>query len=157
MNSKNNKIKNATTIVFDDILFKSILERRAYEFLKNKGFDVKYEPKTYVLWEGFKPTVPFYKRTNSNNTDKRIFELQSVKIQDIKYTPDFYFNYKGIDVFIEMKGFENDTYYLKEKMFRKYLETTGNSIFFKIKTLKELNQSLLILEDYAKRACKNNS
>ena len=58
-----------------------------------------------------------------------------------------------IDVWIEVKGIENDCYYLKKKLFRKYLEdlynTTGKkSIFFEVYSKKQLLQAIEIIKQY---------
>ena len=79
--------------------------------------------------------------------------LQSNKILPITYTPDIYINHNDIDVWIEVKGIENDCYYLKKKLFRKYLEdlynTTGKkSIFFEVYSKKQLLQAIEIIKQY---------
>ena len=81
------------------------------------------------------------------------------------YNPIFendvnYFKYNGIDIYIESKGFENDVFYIKKKLFRyfldKKLESTGqNSIFFEIYTKKQLLQSIQIIKDYEKSLSEN--
>ena len=72
----------------------------------------------------------------------------------IRYTPDFYFNYNGLDVYIEAKGIENDIFYIKKKMFIKYLDdvlvnTGKRSIYFEVYTKKQLLQAIEIIKDYA--------
>ena len=74
----------------------------------------------------------------------------------IRYTPDFYFNYNGLDVYIEAKGIENDIFYIKKKMFIKYLDgvlvnTGRKSIYFEVYTKKQLLQAIEIIKDYATR------
>ena len=144
-NAENKKIKNASPLEYDGIAFKSKLEKMIYQILKENGFPVEYEPHKFVIWEGFRPTIPFY------NKDKitRMLKLEKKKIIDITYTPDFVFIYNGYLVVIEAKGFENDSFYLKKKMFRKYLETLGiPCIFFEVRTKKEMLQSIEILKSY---------
>lgn len=139
----NKKIKNATPFEYNGINFKSKTEVMAYKTLLEHGFEVAYEPATYVLWEGFKPTFPYYKP----NKNKEL-KLDNTKIINITYTPDFVVSYKNIPVIIEMKGFQNDTYPIKKKMFRKLLETFDIGFFFEIYTKKQLLQAIDIIKKY---------
>lgn len=142
-NTENKKIKNASPLEYDGITFKSKLEKMVYQNLKEEGFPIEYEPKKFVVWEGFNPTVPFY------NKDKvtRMLKLEKKKIINITYTPDFVFTYNKYLVVIEAKGFENDNFYLKKKMFRKWLEYNyPKSIYFEIYTKKQLLQAVEIIK-----------
>lgn len=136
---ENKKIKNASPLEYEGISFKSKLEKMTYQTLKENNLPVEYEPKKFIIWEGFKPTVPFY------NKDKitRMLKLENKKIISITYTPDFVFTYNGYLIVIEDKGIENDCFYLKKKMFRKWLEEhQPKSIFFEIYTKKQLLQAI---------------
>ena len=121
----NKKILNATPLEYDGITFKSKLEKMAYQTLKENNLPVEYEPKKFIIWEGFKPTIPFY------NKDKmtRMLKLEQKKIISISYTPDFIINYKDYLIILELKGRENDCFYLKKKMFRKGLKSTNQRVF----------------------------
>lgn len=149
---ENKKIKNSTPTEYKGIKFKSRLEVMAYKTLEEHGYYPQYEAYTYTLLEGWKPSVVFYKRDKKTKSLK----LDSNKIISIKYTPDIVFVHKGTYlVFLELKGFENDCYYLKKKLFRNYLEnnkTIGNHsyIFAEIKTKKELLELLSILKEQYK-------
>ena len=147
----NKKIKNANNKEYNGIKFKSLLEVIIYKTLPQEGFNnIKYEPKTFVIWEGFKPSIPFY------NKDKKtgLLKQETKKIIDIKYTPDFIFDYKGLTIFIEAKGFENDVFYIKKKLFRKFLENERNKnnnfrpLYFEIYNKKQLLQTINIIKDY---------
>ena len=75
------------------------------------------------------PLTPFYdketdtqqaKRIEGGDTVKnRMLVLKAGKIVGIRYTPDFYFRYGKLDVYIEAKGIENDVFYIKKKLFIK--------------------------------------
>lgn len=166
----NKKIRNATACKRGNLTFKSQLEKSVYNTLQQLGFNPQYEPETHVLWEGFNPITPFYdketdtqykKRLDSGDTNKsKALVHKTGKITGIRYTPDFYFKYGNLDVYIETKGFENDVFYIKKKLFRyfldKKLESTGqNSIFFEIYTKKQLLQSIQIIKDYEKSLSEN--
>lgn len=136
---ENKKIKNASPLEYDGISFKSKLEKMTYQTLKENNLPVEYEPKKFIIWEGFKPTVPFYNKDKTT----RMLKLENKKIIDTTYTPDFTFEYNGHLIIIESKGVENDLYPLKKKMFRKWLEEhQPKSIFFEIYTKKQLLQAI---------------
>lgn len=155
----NKKIRGATKTNSLGITFKSQLEKSLYKTLLELGFNPKYEPKTFVVWEGFTAITPFYDRETDTQRDKRdpksskILVEKSHIVQPIRYTPDIYFEYKGIDVWIEAKGIENDIFYIKKKLFRKYLDkvliTTGKkSLYFEVYTKKQLLQAINIVKEY---------
>ncbi len=142
--TENKKIINASPLEYDGIFFKSKLEKMAYQTLKEQGFPVLYEPKKFIIWEGFRPNVPFYNKDAST----RMLKMDSKKIIDISYTPDLMFEYNNHLIIIEMKGFENNTYPLKKKIFRKWLESNyPNSIYFEIFTKKQLLQAIDIIKN----------
>lgn len=144
MASENKKIRNAHSLKYDGIVFKSKLETVIYRILKERGFPVKYEPYKYVLWEGFKPTVPFF------NKDKRtrLLRQDTKKLLNITYTPDFVFEHKGYLVVIEAKGMENDVFPIKKKLFRAWLEEHyPKSIYFEIYTKRQLLQAIDIINN----------
>lgn len=140
---ENKKIKNASPLEYDGIFFKSKLEKMTYQTLKEGGFPVEYEPMKFIIWEGFRPTVPFYNKDKTT----RMLKQETKKIIDISYTPDFIFKHKDYLIVIENKGFENNCFYLKKKMFRKYLEEhEPKSIYFEIYTKKQLLQAIDIIK-----------
>lgn len=140
--TENKKIINASPLEYDGISFKSKLEKMAYQTLKEQGFPVLYEPKKFIIWEGFRPNVPFYNKDAST----RMLKMDRKKVIDISYTPDLMFEYNNHLIIIEMKGFENNTYPLKKKIFRKWLESNyPNSIYFEIFTKKQLLQAIDII------------
>jgi hypothetical protein len=142
--TENKKIINASPLEYDGIFFKSKLEKMAYQTLKEQGFPVLYEPKKFIIWEGFRPNVPFYNKDAST----RMLKMDSKKVIDISYTPDLMFEYNNHLIIIEMKGFENNTYPLKKKIFRKWLESNyPNSIYFEIFTKKQLLQAIDIIKN----------
>ena len=142
--TENKKIINASPLEYDSISFKSKLEKMAYQTLKEQGFPVLYEPKKFIIWEGFRPNVPFYNKDAST----RMLKMDSKKVIDISYTPDLMFEYNNHLIIIEMKGFENNTYPLKKKIFRKWLESNyPNSIYFEIFTKKQLLQAIDIIKN----------
>lgn len=162
----NKKIKNATSNDSNGIRFKSLLEKSIYTTLIQYGFNPKYEPITFTLWEGFTPITPYYDQETLSQkvrriskgvdtTSSKILIKKLNKIIGIRYTPDFYFKFNNINIYIEAKGIENDVFYIKKKMFIKYLDELYNknkekSMYFEIYTKKQLLQSIEIIKNYAK-------
>lgn len=130
----NRRIRNATAITYDGIEFKSKAEVMVYKTLKENGFSPRYEEETFHYWNGFKPTVPFYDLGTN-----RHLHLNMKKLIGVSYTPDFIFWFNGTKIIIEVKGWANDIYPLKKKMFRAYLETLDYPVIFaEIHTKRQL-------------------
>ena len=172
MPKSNKKIRNATECKSGNLTFKSQLEKSVYNTLVEQGFNPQYESRTYELWGGFTPLTPFYdketdtqqaKRVEGGDTVKnRMLVLKTGKIVGIRYTPDFYFRYGKLDVYIEAKGIENDVFYIKKKLFRKYLDdwfikTKQHSIYFEIYTKKQLLQAIKIIKEYEPTLSKDST
>lgn len=160
--SSNKKVVNATRNTYDGISFKSLLEKVVYSTLSQLGYNPQYEPQTFTLFEGFIPITPFYDKMSDSKVKKallkyKMLELKSGKIIGIKYTPDFYFRYKNIDIYIEAKGMENDVFYIKKKLFIKFLDdrfinTGQKSMYFEIYNKRQLLQALEIIKDYDEKS-----
>lgn len=160
----NKKIRNATVCKSNSITFKSQLEKSIYNTLLQEGFEPQYEPITFTLWDSFNPLTPYYDRETDKQKERRIKEgnstclskmltLKSNKVVGIRYTPDFYFKYKDLNVYIEAKGMENDVFYIKKKMFIKYLDkllikNNEKSIYFEVYTKRQLLQAIEIIKNY---------
>lgn len=159
----NKKIRNATQSSSKGIAFKSLLEKSVYNTLLQQGFEPQYEPKTFTLWDGFTPITPFYDKETDKQNQKRaellgrkvskILVKKEGKVIGIRYKPDFYFKYNDLNVYIEAKGIENDVFYIKKKMFIKYLdnlytEKGEKSIYFEVYTKKQLLQAIEIIKSY---------
>ena len=158
----NKKIRNATKSNSNSIEFKSKLEKSVYDTLLQLGFNPQYEPTTLTLWERFTPITPYYDKETDKQNQKRsellgkkvskILVPKTGKIVGIRYTPDFYFKYNNLNVYIEAKGIENDVFYIKKKMFIKYLdnrylENGEKSIYFEVYTKKQLLQAIEIIKE----------
>lgn len=144
---ENKKIRNATPEEYNAIRFKSKIETMVYKTLLQYGFEPEYETHTYTIWEGFRPTVPFYTRNKAKAT---ILNLK--KLINITYTPDFYVEYEGLKIIIEVKGATNDVFPYKFKMFRKHIENMPDKddyLIFEVFTKKQLLESIEIIKSYA--------
>ena len=140
--SDNARIKSKH-IIRDGIEMKSILEGNVYDYLKKNGITALYESESFLLWEGGKTHTPFY---NAKRGHLKCFKSN---LADITYTPDFIFEYNGIKVFVEAKGFENDSFPIRKKLFRKYLDENykhGEAFYFEIHSVLQAKDMMEILE-----------
>ncbi len=106
----------AKKVTYDGINFASGLERYMYMALKKAKIKADYEGQTYVLQEGFDFTSEAYERQANGKGEFR--DRGRKKILPIKYTPDFV----GKDFIIECKGRANESFPLRYKMFKKYVQ-----------------------------------
>ena len=137
----NRKVINATPGELDGIVFKSLLERRAYRLYKEAGLEPSYEPEKIVLVEGFRPTTPFYAPCGK---PKRL-GLNARKVLDCTYTPDIVIKKGGITYYVELKGFRTDSYEIKVKLFRKWLEDQPSRVFLELHSVGDVRESIRII------------
>lgn len=139
---QNQKVKGATECEFDGIKFKSKWECKVYQMLKEAGLDPQYENIKISLQDTFSPTIPFYTR----NKDKT-FTADFRKVRAITYSPDFRIDYNGKCYFIEAKGMKTDSYSIKVKLFRKWLETNyPDTMVFEVYTQKNVKDTINIIK-----------
>ena len=137
----------AKKVVHDGITFASGLEKYMYKALKNANIDSDYEGCTFVLQEGFEFKVQSYER--QANGKGELINRGNKKILPIKYTPDFVSH----DFIIETKGRANESFPLRWKMFKKYVNHKMNHvILYKPQNQKECDIVVeLILEKRRKK------
>lgn len=142
----NRKIKNTTPVVYDNIHFKSTIEKTVYNTLIQQGITPVYEGVTYTLSDKIRPCVtPYYVRRKTKEGNQ--LSLDMSPIDDITYTPDFTFRLNGIFVIMEVKGFVNNVYPTKKNLFRKLLEFVEEpTMFFEVRSKKEVLKSLEIIK-----------
>ena len=158
---ENKKIKNASPIDKDGIHFKSKLEYRFYNLLKEEGYNPGYEKDTFIIQPGFYPTLPCYDVHYNHKIKAREFGLSSSKVRPITYTPDFTLSIGDILFVMEIKGKENDVFPVKKKIFRKWMEdyyhSTGQKIvYFEIFNKKQMLESIRIIKEYEEQFIVNN-
>ena len=105
----------AKKVTFDGIKFASGLEKYMYIALKKAKIKAKYEGQTYIVQEGFEFKNKSYER--QSNGKGNLVNRGCKKILPIKYTPDFVSN----SFIIECKGRANESFPLRWKMFKKYV------------------------------------
>ena len=115
--SQNKKIKNATPIEADGIKFRSKLELYTYKKLKEANIVTEYEQHKYELLPAF--------------------VFHGKKIRAMTYVPDFV----GKGFIIECKGFANDAFPLRKKLFEFWLSVhEPETQYHVVRTQKEVDQ-----------------
>lgn len=143
----NKKVKGATECSIDGINFKSKWECTVYEMLKEANLNPQYEGIKIHLQDTFEPKVPFYTRIKSK---KRLsgFKVDNYKVKAITYSPDFKVVYNDRTYFIEAKGMKTDSYNIKVKLFRKWLESNyPNAVAFEVYTKQNVKDTINIIKD----------
>ena len=102
-------------VTFDGIQFASGLEKYMYQALKKAKIHAIYEGATFELQEGFMFDNESYERQSNGKGD--MINRGQKKILNIKYTPDFVSD----SFIIECKGRANESFPLRWKMFKKYV------------------------------------
>jgi hypothetical protein len=133
----------ASKIKYDGINFASGLERYMYMALKKAGIKAVYEGETFVLIDGFDFTSDAYERQSNGKGD--FTNRGKKKILPIKYTPDFV----GDGFIIECKGRANESFPMRWKLFKKYVEDNMSDVtLHKPQTKLECDKVIsLILEN----------
>lgn len=104
--SGNKKVRNAREHIVDGIKYRSGLEVYMATLLKENNLSFEYEAHTYTIFEGF--------------------TYAGVKVRPITYTPDFVLE----NHIIECKGWANDVWPIKLKLFKRHLVDTNNNSYF---------------------------
>lgn len=137
---ENKKIKNAKSVEYEGISFKSKLECNCFKKLREAHLEPLYEPVKYTLLSSSKL------QHGSIYIPKKKELKEQFSHREITYTPDFELEYKGWHIYIDTKGKSNDTYPLKKKLFLHYLESVGTPyIFFEPHNLKQAEQLIQVI------------
>ena len=134
------KIKNATKCVYKGIKFRSKLELFTYKKLEEAGISALYEKRKFELLEGFH----FPHTCVEPNTHKEFID-NTTKVRSITYTPDF------VDPknkwIIEVKGYANDVFPIKWKLFKLYLlENEMECTLFLPKNQKQVLETIELIK-----------
>lgn len=121
--------RSGTKINKYDILFDSLLELDIYEEFKSRGIKLQ-RGLPITVTEKFESGVKCF--TNDNKAFA--FKLESPKVREIVYTPDFILPVDNYNVYIELKGFANETFRYRWKLFKRLLEEKEpNALIFLVK------------------------
>tara|TARA_X000001382_G_scaffold53499_2_gene36452 strand:+ start:447 stop:905 length:459 start_codon:yes stop_codon:yes gene_type:complete len=130
----------AKKVTFDGIKFASGLEKYMYMALKKAKIKAKYEGQTYVVQEGFEFKNESYER--QSNGKGELINRGCKKILPIKYTPDFI----SSSFIIECKGRANESFPLRWKMFKKYVNKNLKHVtLYKPQNQKECDEVIKLI------------
>jgi hypothetical protein len=119
--TENRKIKNAQKLVVDGKSFRSKLEVYCYQRLKEENIEFEYESTKFCLLPDFKYDAESFESYSKGG--KWSFGEKSNSIKGVTYKPDFLNLADGW--LIECKGYPNDAFPLRWKLFKYLLSTTG--------------------------------
>ena len=127
-------------VTFDGIQFASGLEKYMYLALKEAKIVARYEGETYVLQDSFEFKNKSYER-QANGKGEMVNRGQK-KILNIKYTPDFVSD----SFIIECKGRANESFPLRWKMFKKYVNKNLKHVtLYKPQNQKECDEVIKLI------------
>ena len=130
----------AKKVTFDGIKFASGLEKYMYQALKKAKIKAKYEGQTYIIQEGFEFKNESYER--QSNGKGELVNRGCKKILPIKYTPDFISD----SFIIECKGRANESFPLRWKMFKKYVNDNLKHVtLYKPQNQKECDEVIKLI------------
>ena len=133
-------------VVYDGITFASGLERYMYQALKKNKIKSKYEGETFTLVDGFYFDNEVYER--QSNGKGEMVNRGCKKILPIKYTPDFV----GSSFIIECKGRANESFPMRWKMFKKYVNHKMSHVtLYKPQNQKECDKVIELITKKNKR------
>ena len=137
---------NSKKITVDGITFASGLEKYMYQALKDAKIEAQYEGKTFVVLEGFDfPNISIERCANGKGDFKNRGEK---KILPIKYTPDFI----GDGFIIECKGRANESFPMRWKMFKKYVNVNLPHVtLYKPQNQKECDKVIELINETNKQ------
>ena len=132
--SNEGKIKNATKLEANGLVFKSKLELFTYNKLIESGItNFQYETLKFTLLPAFEFTYPSFEVKKD-----KLYDIASGNIRAITYLPDFAcINEQKEGWIVECKGYPNDAFPLKWKWFKLHLLQNG----FKVTLFKPNNQT----------------
>ena len=133
------KVKNAKKSVYDGKEFKSNLELHCYKELEKAKILVQYEENTFTIFPAMVYPLACYE-----GTSKKLYNKGS-KIRPITYTPDFVDpNGKFI---IETKGYANESFPLRWKLFKKHLKDNNHHyVLFMPRNKKQVDEVIELIK-----------
>tara|TARA_A100001201_G_scaffold3197_2_gene7457 strand:+ start:2671 stop:3117 length:447 start_codon:yes stop_codon:yes gene_type:complete len=133
------KVKNAKKSVYDGKQFKSNLELYCYKQLEQSEILVEYEENTFTIFPAMVYPLACYE-----GTQKKLYNKGS-KIRPITYTPDFVDpNGKFI---IETKGYANESFPLRWKLFKKHLKDNNHHyVLFMPRNKKQVDETIELIK-----------
>ena len=133
------KVKNAKKSSYKGLNFKSNLELHCYKKLEEAKVPVKYEQETFTIFPAMVYPLACYE-----GTTRKLYNKGS-KIRPITYTPDFV-DPKGKFI-IETKGYANESFPLRWKLFKKHLKDNNHHyVLFMPRNKKQVDEVVELIK-----------
>ena len=130
----------AKKVMYDGITFASGLEKYMYMALQKAKIKTAYEGMTYEIFPGFMFDNESYERQANGKGEFK--NRGCKKILPIKYTPDFISH----DFIIETKGRANESFPMRWKMFKKYVNHKMSHVtLYKPQNQKECDEVVKLI------------
>ena len=159
----NRKIRNTTPLIYKGIKYKSILEVSCVKELEKAGLNFRYEKEKFNIIEGFTPALHFYQSVQKGLVKQDKKNGDCIAMKPISYTPDFWYGDDHVLIFIETKGYKNDVYPYKRKLFFRHMseyklryKENMEIYFFELKNVRDIKESINIIKDIIKNEYKKN-
>lgn len=145
----NRKILNSKEIIYDEIKFRSTLDKVIYKYLKDNNMEFDYEKTVFTLvelhkYENIKVFSPLSKKS-------KYWGEITTKPVNITYKPDFIVKSTNNEVpfyVIEGKGYANDVYPYKKKLFLDYLNRNyKGAYFFEVRNKSQILETIDIIKE----------
>jgi len=154
---ENKKVRNAKETIIDGIKYKSQLEGKCAVLLKEAGLKFKYEEYKLYLVPTFIPALHYYQSTPKGMALQIKKDGDPVAMKSMSYTPDFSYIDNKVIIIMETKGFQNDVYPYKRKLFFHYMtrnkltgigeESDREIYFFEPRNIKNIKESINIIKN----------
>jgi hypothetical protein len=131
---------------FKGIDYKSGLERNMAMLLTSAKIPFEYESKKFAVMDSFQFPFKSYERQANGKGDMK--DRGGKKVLGVSYTPDFI----GEGFIIETKGYANETFPMRWKMFKKLLVDDGydpdSLIIYKPQKISECEQVIKLIQEH---------
>jgi len=138
--------KKRKSYTFKGIEYKSSLERNMAMLLTSAKIPFEYEPTKFSVMDGF--VFPFKSYERQANGKGVMKDRGGKKILGVSYTPDFI----GDGFIIETKGYANETFPMRWKMFKKMLVDKGYDpdvlVIYKPQKISECEEVVKLIKKY---------
>jgi hypothetical protein len=137
---KGQSISKAKKYSFQGVEYKSGLEMYMAKVLSENDLEFRYEPTRFSLQESFHFEGEVYERQANSKGD--YIQRGQKKVLPITYTPDFI----GEGFIIETKGYANESFPLKWKMFKRLVQDTLEGVvLYKPQNRKECDTTIELI------------
>ena len=139
------KPKKKRDLNFKGTEYKSGLELTMAKLLDAAKIEFKYEPHSFNLIESFDFPFKCYERRGKGD----MIDRGGKKVLGIKYTPDFV----GRDFIIETKGFANESFPIRWKLFKQLLAKSEKAdpdklIIYKPQKISECEEVVKLIKHH---------